>query len=391
MSFIELPLHSGSVPPWLFRRMVALSSEILSIISDEYGRHEILRRLGDPLWFQAFATLIGFDWDSSGTTTVVTAVVRSAVRKANLDIAVAGGKGLMAMRTPAILQEEAERIGLSSSLLNRLRSISRIVAKVDTCMLQDGYSLYHHVLFATRDGAWAIVQQGMNEDIRLARRYHWLDSAKSLVVEPHSGIAGLKVHDLTLDLTSRKSSRAHRTLVDLANEPPSKLKRDLYMAYRAIKKNSSLTSWMGLRDHPPSPSHMLKLRLDPGKVNWRALERAYEVKPRTMEELLLIRGIGPSAIRALALISDLVYGEELEWRDPLRFGYAFGGKDGVPYPVNRYLMDEVIGILRRAVEEARAGHKEKVAMIRRLRGLVGKIKGVYYIKSISSTSSSYVP
>ncbi len=384
MSFMELPLHGGSVPRWLFRRMVSLASQIVTIIVEEYGPRELILRISDPLWFQAFSTIIGFDWDSSGTTTVTTAVLRQAFKRAELVVTVAGGKGKAALRTPEQLELEGQAIGAPTSTIEKLKKLSRLAAKVDSCLLQDGYALYHHAVFLTSEGFWAIVQQGMNPELKMARRYHWNFKLRSPSIEPHSGLLGLKVHSQVLNLTSRESEEARKLVVDLANEPPSKLRRELHFLKGVSKNRSLLTKWM--KDACVEPATIppsIGYRIDHESVNWQALERAYQLRPRNIEELLLIRGMGPSTVRALALLGELIYGCRADWRDPLRFGYAFGGKDGIPYPVNRHLMDKVIGILRQAIEEARVGNRERLLMLRRLQGFVGRAKAIYYLKELS--------
>ena len=385
MSFIELPLHYGGVPRWLFTRMVRLASKILTIIADEYGESELINRIGNPLWFHSLSMVLGFDWDSSGTTTVTTAVLRLAVHEANVSIMIAGGKGRTALLTPNLIEREGDRIGLSSSNIEMLKNISKLVAKVDSCLLQDGYSLYHHAVFASKNGDWSIVQQGMNTNTRLARRYHWSSRLlQNFTIRPHSGIQGSKVHNLVLDLTSERSSKAHDTIVDLVNMNPKKIQRELLLVKRCLKHNYSLYKWIENHDTVPDINpRVLKLRLVPVSINWKALEKAYQLNPRSLEELLLVQGIGPSTIRALALISEIIYGDEVDWQDPLRYGYAFGGKDGIPYPVNTRLMDNVIGMLESAIEEAKLSNKERLILLKRLRGLIKRIKGIYYIKDLS--------
>jgi len=349
--------------------MVKLARCMFEVIVDEYGADVILDRLADPLWFQGLACVLGFDWDSSGATTVTVAALRQALNRAELGLKVVGGKGKAALATIDTLDEIGDSLGLSHRTIEDLKRISRLSAKVDTCLLQDGYSIYHHAMFISSDAKWTIIQQGMNPSERLARRYHWSWRINNHVIEPHSGIQGVKIHEKVLNLTSQKSSQVHRAIVDLVKEKPTSMKR-LIMSLRG---QSSLARWIGLDDRP------IAYRLREVSINWQALERAYEIQPKNMEELLLVRGIGPGTLRALALVAELIYGCELDWQDPLRYAYAFGGKDGVPYPVNRERMDFVIEFLKDAIENAKLGDKERLLALRRLKGLVKKLGHAYYL------------
>ncbi len=367
----DLPLHSGGVPRWLMRRMVRLADAIAVLLVEEHGPSEFVRRLSDPFWFQALGCVLGFDWHSSGITTVITAVLRQALRPEEHGLAVCGGKGKRSLATPEDIDRAVEALGLPERARVELKYASRMAAKVDNAAVQDGYTLYHHALFVSEDGSWAVVQQGMCPADRTARRYHWFSGALegSFVVEPHSGIASDAVRPAVLDMTARESEGCRRASVDLAREGPSRVKRLLRSLRPEWQK--SLCDWLpGLGSGGPGARVVLKYLRMPLSANWDALARAYELQPSDYEQLLAIRGLGPATVRALALIADLVYGEEPSWRDPARFSFAFGGKDGVPYPVNRALMDEAIFVLREAIEKAKLGQDEKLKALRRLKGLV---------------------
>jgi len=362
----ELPLHRGAVPRWLFRRMVSLAGGIVAVIVDEYGRDELLRRLSSPFWFQAFGCVLGFDWHSSGLTTVVSAALREALKPEELRVAVCGGKGKASRKTPEEILSFGELFGLSESHIDSLQYASRMSAKVDNTAIQAGYPLYHHVFVFTEDGNWVVVQQGMNVDDGTARRYHWLsERVESFVVEPHSAIVGDTVRRVALDMTARKSEGCRKVSVDLAKEDPKRLARLLSSVRPPGQK--SLAEWVDVKD-----SYEVQLLRMPRRINWEALRRAYETQPRNYEELLGIRGIGPATVRGLALISELIYGEPPSWKDPVKYSFAFGGKDGVPRPIDRKALDEAIKFLKEAIQQAKINEKERLHALKRLKSLAPK-------------------
>ena len=368
----DLPLHRGGVPRWLMRRMVRLADAIAVLLVEEHGPGEFVRRLSDPFWFQALGCVLGFDWHSSGITTVVTAVLREAIRPGEHGLAVCGGKGKRSLATPRDIELAVEELGLGEGAREELIYASRMCAKVDNAAVQDGYMLYHHAFFLAEDGSWAVVQQGMCPSDRTARRYHWFSGRlrEGFVVEPHSGIAGDAVRPAVLDMTARESEGCRKASLDLAREGPKRVRRLL----RSLRPRwqESLCRWLpGASEAPVAKLAYLRMPLS---ANWEALARAYEIQPSDYEGLLAIKGLGPATVRALALIADLVYGEAPSWRDPVRFSFAFGGKDGVPYPVNRKLMDEAIELLKEAIERAKIGHEEQVKALKRLKGLVGSAR-----------------
>ena len=362
----ELPLHRGAVPRWLFYRMVSLAGGIVAVIVDEYGRDELLRRLSSPFWFQAFGCVLGFDWHSSGLTTVVSAALREALKPEELGVAVCGGKGKASRKTPEEILSFGELFGLSESRIDSLQYASRMSAKVDNTAIQAGYPLYHHVFIFTEDGNWVVVQQGMNVDDGTARRYHWLsERVESFVVEPHSAIVGDTVRRVALDMTARKSEGCRKVSVDLAKEGPKRLARLLSSIRPPGQK--SLAEWVDVKD-----SYEVQLLRMPRRINWEALKRAYETQPRNYEELLGIRGIGPATVRGLALISELIYGEPPSWKDPVKYSFAFGGKEGVPRPIDRKALDEAIKFLKEAIQQAKINEKERLHALKRLKSLAPK-------------------
>ncbi len=369
--FADLPLHTGKAPQWLVRRMIKLARGITLIIIDEYGRKELLRRMSDPYWFQAFGCVLGYDWHSSGVTTVVTGVLKNALSYEEHGVVVCGGKGKASMRTPEEISQVGEKFDLPTDEVERLIYASRMSAKVDNTAIQAGYPLYHHAFFITEDGDWAVIQQGMNVRDRTARRYHWLsDGVESFVVEPHEAIVGNLRRKLVLDMTAMRSEGCRRVSVDLAKEEPKRVGRLLKSIRPAYQR--TLQEWVPDKGEESLRSYISEHLYMPRRINWEALKKAYEFQPRNYEELLSIRGIGPATVRGLALISELIYGEKPSWRDPVKYSFAYGGKDGVPFPVDRKAMDRSIRLLTEAIENARLGDREKLKALQRLRRFVPK-------------------
>ncbi|MEM1583599.1 MAG: DUF763 domain-containing protein [Nitrososphaerota archaeon] len=359
----DLPLHKGHVPPWLMDKMKNLANSIVKVMVEELGKREVIRKIGDPYWFQAFGCVLGFDWHSSGLTTVVMGALRESIKIDTHGLAVVGGKGAMGVKTPEMIY----KLNIPEEVKAKLVKVSRLSAKVDNAVLQDGYSIYHHAIIFTEDGDWGIVQQGMNLNSKYARRYHWIgEKVSSFVEEPHSGIAGDRVEETVLNLTSSRSREARKTSVDLICENPGKLVRLINLS---LNKQETLTRWIEADHELQLPPHLEM----PRKINWKAVNKAYNIKPSDYEELIQIEGLGPSTLRALALISTLIYGSQIDWRDPLRFTFAHGGKDGVPYPVSRKRMDESINFLRSILESTSVDREEKLEAFRRLAELERKL------------------
>jgi uncharacterized protein len=342
--FASLPLHGGKAPAWLFGRMVRLSREIVIYLAAECGAREVLRRLSDPFWFQAFGCVLGFDWHSSGVTTTVCGAVKEGLRDIDVDLGLfaAGGKGAVSRKTPQHIADACERIGRDP---RALVYASRTAAKVDSAAVQDGYQLYHHAFFFTASGEWCVVQQGMSDASRTARRYHWLsDTVTSFVDEPHEAVC-CDARGETLNLVAREHEPVRRASAALAAEKPDAALRVLAMPSR----------------------HTLFPELDVASPYLeKILIRTYERAPKDFEALLGIEGVGPKTLRALALASELVHGTPLTLRDPARFAFAHGGKDGTPFPVDRDTYDRTIEILGRAINRAAVDRSEKVAAFERL-------------------------
>ncbi|WP_022853597.1 DUF763 domain-containing protein [Thermodesulfatator atlanticus] len=351
----ELPLHGGHAPRWLFARMVRLSRALVEVIAREFGPEEFLRRLADPYWFQAFGCVLGFDWHSSGLTTTVCGALKEALRPLAKDIGifVCGGKARASRRTPQEIEDWLEACALPGSF-KRLTHHSRLVAKVDNTALQDGYQLYHHSFFFTKSGAWAVVQQGMNQSNSYARRYHWLgERVKSFVNEPHTGIAAQKIEKEVLNLVAKESAEVRSSILALSKEKPDTILKEIAKAKKLIlHKRHEIT------ENDLEPRGLKKVLL-----------KTYELKPKNFEEMLALEGLGPKNLRALTLISELIYDVSASRKDPARFSFAHGGKDGHPYPVNKPVYDQSIAYLEEMLNQARLEYSEKAKAFRRLHRL----------------------
>ncbi|MDW8061710.1 MAG: DUF763 domain-containing protein [Nitrososphaerota archaeon] len=368
----DLPLHEGKAPRWLIERMKALSSIILRIMYDEYGYKGILVRISDPFWFQSLACVLGYDWDSSGTTTVLCGVLKS-VLSSQIDVGIraVGGKGSEGRRAQDEILEICKIYGFSDEEAYKLRYASRLTAKVDNAAIQDGYKIYHHTMFVCKDGGWAVVQQGMDEDLGWARRYHWIsDRVRSFVVEPHEAIVGDGRHSYVLNMVAYESEGCRRASVDLACENPSRLRRIL-SELSLDNRQKTIEEILGLNMVERRPQ--MRLKLNPESVNWDALKAAYRVKPSSYEELLALKGVGPATVRGLALLSQIIYGEPPSWRDPVKYCFAFGGKDGIPFPILRRVYDEVIAILDEAYDKSKLGDREKLEAFKRLSSYMDRL------------------
>jgi hypothetical protein len=362
----RLPLHYGRAPRWLVVRMQKLAKEIVTIVIDEYGAGDFLRRISDPFWFQALGCVLGYDWHSSGVTTVVTGVLKTAIAPEEHGVAVCGGKGKVSLQAPSEIESVGERFGFLDDRIEALRYASRMSAKVDNTAIQAGYQLYHHAFFLAEDGKWAVIQQGMCPQDRTARRYHWLsDTTKNFVVEPQNAIVGDAKREIALNMTARESEGCRKTSVDVAKEPPKRIMRMIMSVRPSYQK--SLLEWLPKTADATWKEYPIDVLSMPRNINWKALQEVYEFQPRNYEELLGFRGVGPATVRGLALVADLIYGEKPSWKDPVKYSFAYGGKDGVPHPVNRKAIDESVRILEQAIREAKVGDAEKMRSLRRLR------------------------
>jgi len=372
----NLPLHTDHTPRWLWNRMVKLSGAITEVILEEYGHQEFLERISNPYWFQAFSCVIGFDWHSSGTTTTTCGALRASLNPQEHGIAVLGGKGKNSLKTPSQLIDAGENFNLSTKTTETLVKSSKLSAKIDNACIQDTYSLYQHNFFLTEDGSWAVIQQGMNLNNKYARRYHWISTdLDKFLSSPHTAIECDKKEENTLDMSSKDSVNVQEISVDLINDNPEHLRT--YFR-RKDPKQTLLTDYFNFdnEDNDPTgfnnqpsftmPSHHPVLDMDLSDKEFEVLKNAYELQPENYQELISLKGIGPKKIRALALISDLVYGKKASWEDPVKYSFAHGGKDGFPYPVDREVYDHSIQTIKDSLEQAKLDNKERHDAIKRL-------------------------
>jgi hypothetical protein len=357
----DLPLHGGRVPPWLAERMAALGAIVCQAIVHHYGRDEFLQRLSHPFWFQSFGAVMGMDWHSSGiTTSVIGALKRGlAPLQGELGIHVCGGRGKHSRRTPQELTALGERVGFDGRALTRA---SRLVAKVDSAAVQDGFDLYLHGFFVTDDGKWTVVQQGMNGDTRQARRYHWhSENLVSFVDTPHSAIDG-PVQGEIINLTDRRAERSRSAQLDLlAALGPDRIVQELgSLEVREPPAQPLLPHLMMPAHHDVRSSDVFIRRLH------GTLAAAAERGPVDFPELLLTPGVGARTVRSLAMVAEVVHGAPYRFRDPARFSLAHGGKDRHPYPVPIGIYDETIRVLKSAVQKAKLGRGEEMDALKRL-------------------------
>ena len=389
----QLPLHSGKAPPWLFKRMAKLAGAVTMAIVEEFGSAEMLHRLSDPWWFQAFGCVLGFDWHSSGVTTVTCGAMKEAARVygPGLGILVAGGKGATSRKTPDEIAAAADRHAITSG--EQLVYASRMSAKVDSAAVQDGFALYHHSFFFTPEGQWCVVQQGMDDAGGWARRYHWLgESVDDFVCEPHaavhdladrpaattSGEAGSGLRQLTLlNMVAEEADENRKASTALVREPPGWLMAE-------VERLTEGPTLFAPAHHP-----VLDLDVDRGRLR-RILTNAHERGPQDFETLLGLQGVGPATVRSLALLAEIIFRAPPSRRDPATgksvggvseqdvapvaggarrwadYSYAHGGKDGTPFPVDRRTYDRNIMVLTDAVRKARLGQNDKYEALRRL-------------------------
>ncbi len=375
--FADLPLHWGHVPPWLARIMFNLSKAILEVMLLEFKTEDVLKRFSNPLWFQAFNNVIGMDWDSSGSTTVTTAIVKSALNELNADLRVAGGKGLVSRETPAEIRRYGDELNINSNVVEDLIKISRLGAKVDSVLLQDGFNLYHHALFLDSKGNWVIVQQGMNTELKLARRYHlaWFVSSDP-TLDPHTGVASDIITN-PLNLVVSDSLNCRKVVLELLHEKPSKVVRELSKVNALLKGIKPLFGNVTIKVPSTQLPYYRPVKLSEALL--KQLSKAYEIKPSDFKEALLIAGLGPETLRALVLISELIYREPPSNKDvvthsydPFKYAYAIGGKDGIPYPIKKEVALSVIKELENLVNEAKLGSKEKLIAFKALSRLAPK-------------------
>ena len=345
----DLPLHNGYVPAWLAQRMARLGLAVTEVLLAEFGKAEVLRRLSDPFWFQSLGAVMGMDWHSSGITTSVMGALKRAINPLSreLGLYICGGKGNASRQTPAEIIRICEKTGLDGADLVRC---SKLSAKVDNTVVQDGFQLYLHCFVLSDTGDWTVIQQGMSPGNSTARRYHWHSAGLcSFVDNPHMAICGENQGEI-LNLADRLADPARAGVLSLTREKPELMMQDIQRLVMPAH-------------HDVRSKDVDLKRL--GAILWLAHDR----RPADFEELVLLEGVGPRTLQSLALVSEVLYGAPSRFRDPARFAFAHGGKDGHPFPVPEKVYDETIGILHSAVQKAKLGQGEKLQAIRQLSGL----------------------
>ena len=373
-------LDYGTCPRWLFERMVKLGREMVRVVVAEEGPEAFIRRLSDPVWFQSLGTVLAFDWNASGLTTSLTAALKEAIRgeESDLGIFICGGKGKTSRKTPDQILDWGGRLNLGESHTNALVYNSRMSAKVDSSLVQDGFQLYHHCFFFTKSGAWTVVQQGMNKENKTARRYHWhSESAKDLVCEPHAGIASQVKIKNVLNLTAASGGKNREISTELVTRNGFQtLMKDLRIISAHVTSQSEVLAiaagqqtfkFLNLLDrdftiHPVVEENFAESRYLQ-KILWQLCDK----KPENYEKLLSIEGVGPKTMRALALVAEVIYGAKPAYEDPARYSFAHGGKDAIPYPVDRPTYDRTIKILGEYVRRTKLPALEKDKIQKRLR------------------------
>ena len=369
-----MPLDYGKCPAWLFERMQRLMRAISIALVEEFGSEEVLRRFSDPTWFQSLSCVIGMDWNSSGTTTISLGALKEGMRglEKDLSLFVCGGKGKTSRKTPNQIIEWADKLSFPQELTDKLVYSSKISAKVDNTAIQDGFQLYHHTFIFTESGNWSVIQQGMNEKFGQARRYHWLSDTLrqtrgkiDFIEEPHTGISSdLRVRPL--NLTAKESKQNKKISTDLVKDGYRALIKDLQILREIQTKQSSLFKTLEMPGDNVLPRLSGDLDFTKSKYLEKILHQVHEKSPENFEQLLMAHGVGPMTIRALSLVSELIYGAKPSYEDPARYSVAFGGKDGVPFPVNRPVYDKTLDIIEKGIKKSDLSRREKEKALRRL-------------------------
>ena len=367
-----VPLDYGRCPKWLFERMKRLSRGIALAIVEEFGVEEFLRRISDPVWFQSLGCVIGFDFNSSGLTTTTLGALKEGLRGLELELGIfiCGGKGKTSRKTPEQIQRWGEFLGFSKERIDKLIYTSKIVAKVDSCLIQAGYQIYHHNCIFTKSGQWSVVQQGMNIENQTARRYHWLSlGVKDFAEEPHSGIIS-QIKVKPLNLVAKESRENKKICLGLVKEEPKTFLKDIQLI---SKKSNFLMKQKRFKNFCEMEMKDVEFHHHPVEKEKFDLKRLKKIiffahfkNPENFEELLSLKGVGPKTIRALSLVSEIIYGAKPSFEDPARYSFAHGGKDGTPYFPKPQEMDATISILEKGIKKSKISIREKVEAQKRL-------------------------
>ena len=392
-------LDYGTCPKWLFERMVKLGREMINIMVEEWGPDEFIKRIADPVWFQSLGTVLAFDWNASGLTTILTAALKESIRNREKDLGVfiCGGKGKTSRKTPEEIENWGDKLNLPQEQTKSLVYNSRLSAKVDSALVQDGFQIYHHAFFFSKKGSWAVVQQGMNTVNQTARRYHWYSdktqinadetqinadnktqtktSAFSFVCEPHRGIVSELKQKFVLNLVSRQSGKTRDLSVQLVQAGYHSLIKDIQILRKhsspihqmaVLKINNRQITFLNLENEEFKFHPVILEDFSQSRYLEKILMKVCDIKPSGYETLLATAGMGPKTMRALALVSEIIYGAKPSYEDPARYSFAHGGKDATPYPVDRQTYDQTIEMMKRAVAKIKLDFSEKRRIIQNL-------------------------
>jgi hypothetical protein len=352
--FADLPLHYGHVPLWLAERMGKLGLAITEEIIANKGANDFLSRMSDPFWFQSLGAVMGMDWHSSGITTSVMGALKKVINPnaKELGIYICGGKGKHSRQTPIELSKYADLNSLDSI---KLVKCSKLSAKVDNTAIQDSFQLYQHNFIVSNEGNWTVIQQGMSNISATARRYHWHSSnLKSFTEEPHTFIYGQNQGQI-LNLTDKNAAPLKQSILSMTSESPALMIAEIKKLVMPIH-------------HDVRAENIDMKRL--GAILWLAQENNI----KNFDELLLLEGLGPRTLQSLALVSEVIYGSPTRFKDPARFSFAHGGKDGHPFPVPLKIYDETIEILQSAIQRSKLGNNDKTQAIKQLAKVSSKVE-----------------
>lgn len=378
----DFTLDYGQCPKWLFDRMTYLGKEMVDIIIQIFGPDEFIKRISDPVWFQSLGTVLAFDWNASGLTTILTASLKQSIkgREKDLGVFICGGKGKTSLKTPDEINNWGYRLALSKVDVNNLAYNSKMAAKIDSALIQDDYQIYHHSFFFSKNGAWAVVQQGMNIANQSARRYHWHSaSAKDLVNEPHSGISSQKfLEKPTLNLVSHNSEKNRETSLEMVDAGYRGLIKDVGILRRHFTDLSKMATFqektgqltlLKLEDKPFTTHPVVNEDFSKSKYLDKILYKVCDKKPDDYKGILETQGVGPKTMRALSLVSEVIYGAKPSYTDPARYSFAHGGKDMIPYPVDVVTYDQTIEFFRTIIPKMKVGLSDKNKMMNNLGGI----------------------
>ncbi|MEN3013573.1 MAG: DUF763 domain-containing protein [Endomicrobiia bacterium] len=354
----DLPLHTGKAPRWLFERQKKLLFEICKVVITEYGSQELLKRLSDPVWFQVLGCISGFDWHSSGVTTTVTAAIKEAFRAyPEYGIYIFGGKGKTAINTPKEIMQ-CKHLSENEIFI----ALSKLTAKVDNCCIQDGYQLYHHTIFVDKHGNWCVIQQGMNTNTGYARRYHWFNKitttgSEKFIISPHTGIISDKKEAKILNFVNKDAEPLQNSILEYTTlQKPENIIKELQ---KIVNSKSQPDLFLPQR-------HYIKTEDFDYKKLYKIFTKIKDTEITTFKNLISVEGVGAKTLRALGLISEVIYGYPVSTQDPARFSFAFGGKDGHPYPIDKKHYDETLSLFTCLVEKSKIDDKQKFYILKKL-------------------------